>query len=172
MKTYKQSTSNTCLPSSFLLLLNIKPNQEKEMEIFINGLKFNREDFTIGQINFVANKYRKNIVVYVQDKKLSNLFRRLHISKRIKIIQTNVNLNLIKKLIKYPLILYLDDYLLRKEVHFPHAIVVWKFEKNKFIISDPWDGKIKKLDSYSLAKGIRLMRDVIKFSPTVIQIEK
>ena len=172
MKTYKQTTCETCLSSSLLLLINEKPNQNKEMEILINGLKFNRLDFTIGQINFVANKYRKNIAVYVQDKKLSNLFKRLPINKRVKITQTDVNLKLIRSLIKSPLILYLDDYLFRKEVHFPHAIVVWKLYKNKFVIIDPWDGKIKKLSSESLVKGIRSMRDVIKFSPTVIQMEK
>jgi ABC-type bacteriocin/lantibiotic exporter with double-glycine peptidase domain len=153
------------------MLINEKPNQKKEMEILINGLKFNRLDFTIGQINFVARKYRKKIVIYVQDKKTSNLFKRLPVSKRVKIIQKDVNINLIKKLLKSPLILYLDDYMLRKEGHFPHAIVVWKFNRNRFVISDPWDGKIKKLSSDSLFKGLRLMRNVIRFSPTVIQIK-
>jgi len=172
MKAYKQTTAETCLASSLLLLLGVKPNQKKEIEILINGLKFTKWDFTIGQLDFVARKHRKNIVYYINDKKILRVFKKLPISKRVKIVQTNVNLKLIKKLIKFPLIVYIDDYVIRKEVHYPHFIVVWKFDKNKFVITDVWDGKIKKIKPSLLSRGMKLLRDKLKFNSEVIQIEK
>lgn len=170
MKTYKQTTCETCLASSLLLLLDKKPNHKKEMEILTYGLKFTKWNFSIGQLDFVARKYRKDIVIYVEDKRLLNLFRRLPISKRIKYIQKNINLKLIKKLVKPPLIVYLDDYFFRKELHYPHFVIVQKLDKNKFVILDPWDGKIKRLTPSSLIKGIRLLKNTLRFSPQIIQI--
>jgi len=172
MKTYKQTTCKTCLASSLLLLINEKPDQKKEMEILTNGLKFTKWNYSIGQLNFIAKKYKKNVVIYIGDKKLINLFRRLPISKRIKVILENINLKLIRKLIKKPLIAYVDDYLFRRELHYPHFIVIWKLEKNKFIITDPWDGKIKRLTPIELVKGINILKNTLKFSPQLIQIEE
>ena len=56
MRKYEQTTSDTCLPASLLLLLDTKPSQKKEIEILIKGIKFSKWDFTIGQIEFVAKK--------------------------------------------------------------------------------------------------------------------
>lgn len=170
MKTYKQTTSETCLASSLLLLANIKPNQKKEMEILTYGLKFTKWNFPIGQLDFIARKYRKNIVIYIENKRVFNFLRRLQISRRIKVVKADINLTLIKKLVKNPLIVYLDDYLLRRELHYPHFVVIWKLDKNKFVITDPWDGKIKRLAPPMLNKGVNLLRNTLKFSPEIIQI--
>jgi ABC-type bacteriocin/lantibiotic exporter with double-glycine peptidase domain len=170
MKTYKQTTCETCLASSLLLLAGVKSNQNKEMEILTYGLKFTKWNFSIGQLDFVARKYRKTIVTYVEDRRLYNLFRRLPISERIKVVQANIGLKLIKRLVKRPLIVYVDDYLFRKELHYPHFVVVWQLERNNFLITDPWDGKMKRLTPLSLSKGIKLLKNTLKFSPQIIQI--
>jgi len=170
MKTYKQTTCETCLASFLLLLAGVKPNQNKEMEILTYGLKFTKWNFSIGQLDFVARKYRKTIVTYVEDRRLYNLFRRLPTSERIKVVQANINLKLIKRLVKRPLIVYVDDYLFRKELHYPHFVVVWKLERNNFLITDPWDGKMKRITPSSLLKGIKLLKNTLKFSPQIIQI--
>jgi ABC-type bacteriocin/lantibiotic exporter with double-glycine peptidase domain len=119
-------------------------------------------------LDFVARRYRKSIVTYVEDRKLYNFFRRLPISKRIKIVQANIDLQLIERLIKCPLIIYVDAYLFRN-VHYPHFVVVWKLDKSKFLITDPWDGKMKKLAMSSLLKGIKLLKNTLKFSPQIIE---
>lgn len=171
MTTYRQTTCETCLAHSLLLLLNVEPNQEREMEILTHGLKFTKWNFSIGHLDFVARKYRKNISVHVEDIRLANLFKRLPVSKRITVFQSEIDLDLIKKLIKSPLILYVNDYLFRKEFHYPHFIVVWKFDKNRFVVTDPWDGKIKRLTPNSLTQGIELLKNTLKFSPQIIQLD-
>ena len=171
MKTYKQSTCETCLASSLLLLLNVEPSQKRELEILNHALKFSKRDFTIGHLDFVARKYNKRIITYVEDRKLVSTLKKLKFSKRIQIISKPVTLPLIKKLLYKPLIVYLDDFIFRKKFHYPHFVVIWSIDKNKFVITDPWDGKIKRVSFGFIEKGIDYLKNLLYFSPRLIQIE-
>jgi hypothetical protein len=41
--------------------------------------------------------------------------------------------------------------------------------KNGYKIFDPWDGKIKDINSAVLSKGIISLRNLLKFCPQLIQ---
>jgi hypothetical protein len=64
MKSYKQTTYETCLAVSLMLLVGIKPSKRKEISIWKAGWEFN---FLIGQINYFCQKYNKGISVYVEN---------------------------------------------------------------------------------------------------------
>lgn len=171
MKKYKQTTCETCLASSLLLLLGTKPNQRKEMDILNYGLKFSKWNFVIGHLDFVARKYNKRITTYIESKKLIRVLKKMKLSKNIRIINKPISLTLIKNILQKPVIVYLDDFVFRKELHYPHFVIIWKIDKNKFILTDPWDGKIKRVSFGFIRKGIHYLKNQLNFSPQLIQIE-
>lgn len=173
MKRLSQTTSETCLPISLIYLLlkmKKKVKRSEELNILIKGIKFTKLDYSIGQLVYVAKKYKVRIKFYVEFKKFFEKLNKFRLPKNLELLNKKIDLNLLKELIKDgPLIVYVDDFYIRRVIHYPHFVVLLDINESvKFF--DPWDGKIKKIDKKRFIKGIQSLRNKLKFSPKVIQI--
>lgn len=61
IQKYKQTTYETCLACCLLQHVDrVKPlkiTQKLELDCFLHSLKFSREDFVIGHLDFIAKKF-------------------------------------------------------------------------------------------------------------------
>ena len=170
IQKYEQSTFETCLAVSLLNLVGIKISKNKEREVIDYALDFSKYDFTVGHLDFVAKKFNAKFDFYVDNVKFFNFIKKINFSNKINLICQKINLKFIDKLIKNsPVVIYLDSYYFYKISHYPHFIIVMKKLKNGYKIFDPWDGKIKDINSAVLSKGIISLRNLLKFCPQLIQ---
>lgn len=139
-KLYVQTTCESCLAVAMLYLSKIKITKRKECDILFNALKHHKYSFIKGNIEYFKRKYKTNL-------------KRKSIRK-------------IKEIDKFiPAIINLDDFVLRRKIHYPHFIVVDRKVKNNYEIYDPWDGKIKVLSKKILNNGIKLLENRLNFKP-------
>lgn len=169
MKSYKQSTYETCLAVCFMNLLEIIPTRKKEIEIWKHGWNFN---FLSGQLNYIAKKYKKNLSLIIDNKyyakKLSEeLLKNIHLSSQnvtVPFLENLVNENFV--------ILYMDNFYLQRIVHYPHFVLITGQTGGNFIITDSWDGTIKMIDKKIVKKSILSLKKNLGFSPLVITEQK
>lgn len=168
---YRQTTYETCLACSLLLSAGKKVTREEELKIINYSLKFSRDSFALGHLDYFSRKYGRKINFYIESKGLANSWKGINRSRGIIIKNEKVTSRLISSLVKIsPLIIYIDSFVLHKEVHYPHYLVVLNQKNNKYIVSDPWDGKIKKVNKKILLKGVDMLRNHLLFSPQLIQV--
>lgn len=172
MKIYRQTTYETCLACCLLMLIRENYSRAKEISIWENGwgvLDFGRRfNFMIAQVSYVAKNYRKGFKIYIEEK---NYYRELVKKKpyRIEIFNVKIDINLISKLIKENiLIVYVDNFYLRKRNHSPHFILVIKQNKKSFLIGDPLRGRKIYVSKKVLIRAIRSLKNHLAFSPLVI----
>ena len=170
IQKYEQSTLETCLAVDLLNLVETEISQKKERQVLDYALDFSKENFTIGHLDFIARKFNVGLNFYVDNKPFFNFIKKFKFSNKINLIQEKINLKLINKLIKIsPVIVYVDSYYLWKVSHYPHFIIVIEKSKKGYKIFDPWDGKIKHINSAILSKAIISLRNLLKFCPQLIQ---
>lgn len=163
MKILKQSTYETCLPCC-LLMMSEKGNKD-EIEIWKHGWKFN---YLVGQLNYVATKYKKDIEAYIENKYYFNELQKQK-GKNVRFVNKKINVELLKQLLeKGKVIVYLDNYYLQKILHAPHFVVATRLVGKDIEIADPFDGKLKKVALSIINKGIISLRNHLKYSPVVI----
>ena len=170
IQNYAQTTFETCLAVDLLNLVGTEISQKKEREVINYALDFSKDNFTIGHLDFIARKFNVGLDFYVDNKPFFNFIKKFKISNKVNLFQEKIDLKLINKLIKIsPVIVYVDSYYLWKICHYPHFIIVIEQSKNGYKIFDPWDGKIKHIDSNVLSKAIISLRNLLKFCPQLIQ---
>ncbi len=173
IQEYEQSTFETCLAVALLNLVGVNISYEREREAIDYALDFSKENFTIGHLDFVAEKTNTELDFYVDNKQFFNFIKKVKFSNKINLVQEKINLRLINRLIKIsPAIVYIDSYYLWRISHYPHFIIVIKKVKNSYKIFDPWDGQIKYIDASVLSKAIISLRNHLKFCPQLIQKQK
>lgn len=163
MKIIKQSTYETCLPCCLLMVVG--KTRKDEIEIWKHGWKFN---YLIGQLNFVANKYKKEIIAYVENK---YYFSQLQKQKGdgVKLVNEKIDAKLLSKLLEDGrVIVYLDCYYLQKVLRAPHFVVAVRQVKDDIEIADPFDGKIKRIPIRVIERAISSLRNHLKYSPVLI----
>ncbi len=164
MKVIKQSTYETCL-SCCLLMMSGRDNKD-EVEIWKRGWKFN---YLIGQLNYVASKYDRQIKAYIENKYYFNQLQKQK-SSGIKLLNKKIDTKLLSKLLeKDKVILYLDNYYLQGILHAPHFVVAIKQMDNRLEVADPYDGKIKMIPIKVISKAIVSLRNHLKYSLVLIQ---
>ncbi|HLF55107.1 MAG TPA: hypothetical protein VI612_05305 [Candidatus Nanoarchaeia archaeon] len=140
-----QSTFEGCLAVCLFRLIGLEVTPKKELACLVHSLKLSKWDFVKGHLDYIS--------------KNSNIKLKRHFCKKS---------NEIDKILKNsPLILNIDDYMLRKVIHYPHFILIKKKVEGGYRIFDPWDGKNKFLNSKFLSRAIIELRK-LKFQPQVI----
>ena len=105
------------------------------------------------------------------NKKYAGVLRSMNKSPRVSIIGGNIDVNMIDKmLIGGHLIIYLDAYSVGSAVHAPHFVVIESAKGVHYNITDPWDGKTKKITKLKLLKGINELKRRFYFAPKLIQV--
>jgi hypothetical protein len=163
MKIIKQSIYETCLACCLLMLTG--KSRKNEIEIWKHGWKFN---YLIGQLNYVASKYGKEIEAYVENKRYFNQLKKQK-GRGIKLVNKKIDAKLLSKLLENgKVIIYLDNYYLQKILHAPHFVMALRRNKDLIEIVDPSDGKLKKISVGAIKKGIDSLRNHLKHSPVLI----
>jgi len=167
MKIIKQSTYETCLPCCLLMVAG--KTSKDEIEIWKHGWRFN---YLVGQLNYVANKYKKEITAYVENRYYFNQLQKQK-GVGVKLINKKIDAKLLGKLLEDgKAIVYLDFYYLQKILHAPHFVVALNQDKNFIEIADSADGKLKKISKDVIKKGISSLRNHLKYSPVLITISE
>lgn len=167
MKIIKQSTYESCL--SCCLLMLTQNDSKHEIEVWKHGWKFN---YLIGQLNYVANKFKTKIEAYVENK---YYFGQLNLekNKNVNLINKKVGIKLLKNLLDFgEVIVYLDCFYLQKILHAPHFVVATKKSGNGIEIIDPADGKIKIISTKIISKAMISLRNRLKYSPILVRLSK
>ena len=168
MKPIRQSTYETCLPCSLLMLMG-KTDGKDEIRIWKHGWKFN---YLVGQLNYVAGHYDKHLDVYIEN---PYYFRDLEKQKKKGVIFLNekIDIALLSRLLeKGKVIVYLDTYHLHGVLHAPHFVIAIKRTDGWIEIADPYDGKLKRIPIGVLGRSIDSMRKHLKYSPVLIRLVK
>lgn len=170
IKSYKQKTCEGCLPALLLMLIGKKDHLESELDLLMGGFRRNRENYAIGILHHFVSKYGKQAKVYVHNKYFFKKLQTLVTSSDIQLKHERINLQLMNKL-QPPFILYLDDRILRKSIHYPHFVVVERQYNNKFVLIDPWDGRRKWLSEKKLMRAVLSLKNYLKFCPLLITVK-
>lgn len=160
---YKLSTESSILKSPPKL----------ELDCIIHSMKFSKEDFVIGHLDFIVKKFHVMVERYVDNRQFYDYIKRVKPSKRIKTEVHKINLRFIDELLALSsLILYIDAYHLFKAYHYPHFITVLDKKGKIYKIFDTWEGKERGIDTRTLSKSISSLRNHIRLCPQVIRIYK
>jgi len=180
MNKYMQKYPETCLAKCLQILeYNLGKNvTANELDIFIFGLKYSRENFDLGQIIKVARDCKEKYDWIVDTKMYYDYVKKLKLGKNIKLTQAKINLKTIDSLLYKPLITYLDAYYLweRKcgvyyKYHWPHFVVVLRKVGNNYEIIDPTYGKTRLIDKKILTKSISSLKNRLWLSPKIIRVQ-
>lgn len=170
MKLVKQFTCEGCLPACFLTLINKKVTLSSELRLLTGGFKESRESYAIGIAAEFTTKYGRKVTVLVHNRYFYKKLKSLPESSVLKLQYSQINLKLLNKL-ECPFILYIDNSILTKSVHWPHFIIIERRYKNKFVLIDPWSGGRRWLTENKLMKAVLSLKNYLKFCPLVIIVE-
>lgn len=180
---YKQKHPETCLAKCLIILLENKLGKKipdkYELYLLNYSFKHERENITRGHIEKVIKDFKVFIDWYVDSKIFFSFIKEERLSKKIKLINKKVNVNLIDNILDGPLIVYLDRFLLWEKshglyykYHYPHFVIINKKIDNSYEIIDPDDGKIKLIPKNILSKAIISLKNHLWISPHIIKILK
>jgi dimeric dUTPase (all-alpha-NTP-PPase superfamily) len=169
IEIYKQTTCESCLSCCLLMLLNNPISQNDEINLFIEGIKRYPFSYSLGICEEFADKYDKDIIIYVHNKYYSKYLNTLKNENNVHIVQMYINKSFINKQ-EYPFVIYLDNNILEEYIHSPHFVIVESFDKTDYIIIDPWKGMRIKINKETLYKGVLLLKEHLKFCPLIIRI--
>lgn len=95
----------------------IKVSGSEEMKILVEGLKFLKEDYAIGQIVYVCNKFGVNARVNIDYRFYYNKLSEYNYPKNMELANDTVRRRLLEKVTKErPAIIYVDKYYLGEGV--------------------------------------------------------
>ncbi|VVB78053.1 Peptidase_C39 like family protein [uncultured archaeon] len=174
---YTQTTYETCLACSLLQAVDqitpIKINKEIELEVINHSMKFSKEDFVVGHLDYISEKFKINILRVVDNKPFYEYIKKIKTNSKINTITHKIDLGLIDSYLKNTQpIVYIDAYSLFKISHAPHFITVLKKTDEKYEIFDPWYGKTMIIESKVLSDAVSSLRNHLLFCPQLITLSK
>jgi hypothetical protein len=177
MKRYKQTTYESCLACCLLEAVKdtrpLKINQKLELDCINHSMKFSKDDFVIGHLDFIFKKFKIPVVRIIDSIQVYNTIQSLRFSRKIKTSVKKVNLKLIDQYIDRQPIIAVDFYHFYKvfPFHYPHFIMILAKEGSRYKIYDPWFGIERHIDGEALGGAINSLKDYIRFSPEIISLD-
>ncbi|MEM5793289.1 MAG: hypothetical protein QXY45_02935 [Candidatus Aenigmatarchaeota archaeon] len=172
---YMQTTYETCLTCSLLLGVNrvipIEINKDLEIECLLHSLRFSKDDFVTGHLDFIVKKFNVKITRLVDNKRFYSFIKKRWSLPNVDLLVNRIDLKVIDKLIKKKPIVYIDSYYLFKDYHFPHFITILDKSRKGYKIFDTWDGKEKFIGSKVLSRSISSLRNHLKICPQLLVVE-
>ncbi|MBI2085493.1 MAG: hypothetical protein HYT71_03190 [Candidatus Aenigmarchaeota archaeon] len=169
----KQSTFEGCLPVCLLKDSGIPISKTKELGLIVHSLKFNKFDYSIGNLDLFAGRYKRNLAMVVENKYYAKFLKSINKNGKIEILNEPVNVALINEYLKTGnVIVYLDCYYVGSKLHAPHFVMAMEMQKGKYKIFDPWDGKTKLIPVATISRGIKSLRNTLRYTPKLIQVVK
>ncbi len=170
----EQSTCDTCLPICLMALLRkrgINVNTSEEMNILIEGIKFTKLDYSIGQLVYICNKYDVKAEAYIDYPIFHKILSKLDYPANLRLICEKIDKKTMQRMTEIsPVVIYVDKYYLDKICHYPHFVILIALNGAYSVIFDPWDGKERKIITKLLIRSIQSLRNKLKISPKLIRI--
>jgi len=173
MQVYKQTLPDTCLPSCLMMYLSYlgkikEGNIRLEVEILTEGGSISRLNRTFGHLLYICEHYQLNAIYTSENQVACNEADRiLKNRKNVKYVDIQkgaINSNYIKDLLKgTPVIVGVDNYVFNEDFHFPHFVIVEKFEKNNFQLIEPWRGERLNVNRDTLDEAINKLSDYLLY---------
>lgn len=168
-----QSTIETCLSMCLIALLEnigVRVENDEEMNILIEGLKFTKFDYSTGHLVYICKKYNVYIEQYIDYPIFFQFLSKYKYPKNMQLIHYKINKKILQKLAdKLPFIVYIDQFYLRR-IHAPHFIILEKINDKVATILEPWDGKRKRISMKIFLRSIQSLRNNLKISPKIITV--
>lgn len=176
----QQAHIESCLASSLRGLLlaqkGIELTEEDEIFILNKGSNYYKVDFSLGQLIYVAQKYKLKFEVMIESKIYYDYLLQQNLPKELELKYGEINNKNLKNYLKNsPIIVYLDKYytIAKKDLinkyHYPHYVILTDLSKEAEII-DPWDGKIKAYKNTYIVKAIKELRKRLYISSKIIKL--
>jgi hypothetical protein len=175
IQPYTQTTYESCLACCLLqgvgLRMPITITREAEFECLLFSLRFSKEDFVLGHLEFVARRFNISTTRIVEENKLYRRVRDMKCSAQIETQQANVEAQLLEELLtRGPVITYLDAFHLFGCYHYPHFVTVLRRHRDTYVIFDTWDGLEKRVLAKKLWTAIDSLRTYLRFSPQLLLV--
>ncbi len=166
---YTQTTYETCLACCLLQAVgNI--SRKLEMDCINHSMRFSKEDFVIGHLDFIARKFRVDISRIVDNMQFYDYVKKTRTSSRIRTHAAKIDTKLVRKLLEKKPIIYIDSYYLFRRYHYPHFVTVLAASGSRYRIFDTWEGKERLIEGRALAKSISSLRNHIKLCPQIMLV--
>lgn len=170
----EQSTCDTCLPICLMALLRkngIKVKNSEEMNILVEGIKFTKLDYSIGQLVYICNKYNVKAEAYIDYPVFHKILSKLDYPRNLKLICEKIDKKAMQRIIEVsPVVIYVDKYYLDRICHYPHFVILVTLNDNYSVIFDPWDGRERQVTTKLLIRSVQSLRNNLKISPKLIRI--
>jgi hypothetical protein len=177
IQKYTQTTYETCLACSLLQAVDqitpIKINKEIELELITHSMKFSKEDFVVGHLDYISKNFKVNILRIVDNKPFYDYIKKIKTDSKITTKVAKIDLKLIDSYLESTKpIVYIDAYTFFKISHAPHFITVLKKIDDKYEIFDPWYGKSMIIKAQILYDSISSLNNHLLFCPQLIVVSK
>src|SRR3989344_4863257 len=163
IQKYTQTTYETCLAVCLLQAVNrikgIKLTQRLELNCLIHSLKFSKDDFVIGHLDFISKKFNVNIERIFDNQYFFSYLKKLKSVPNTKMFVNKICLSLLNNILKKQPILLVDSFYFNKVYHYPHWITILNKIGTRYKIYDTWGGKEKTIEGKVLAKAIYSLRN-------------
>ena len=175
IQAYTQTTYESCLACCLLQgvdrTIPITITRQDEFECLLYSLRFSKEDFVLGHLEFVAQRFNMNTTRFVEGNGLYRRVREMECSALIETRQADIDAQLLEDLVeRAPVITYLDAFHLFGCYHFPHFVTVLRRHRNAYVIFDTWDGFEKRVTANRLWAAIDSLRTHLRFSPQLVLV--
>ena len=168
-----QSTIETCLSMCLISLLEnkgIKVNKNEEINIFIEGIKFTKIDYSTGHLVYICKNYNVEIEQIIDYPIFYKLLSEYKYPNNFILSNKKIDKNFINRISdKLPFIIYIDQYYLAG-IHLPHFAILEKINNSTATILDPWDGERKIISTLIFFRAIQSLRNKLKISPKIITL--
>jgi hypothetical protein len=177
MYDYAQTTFETCLACCLLTevrkLRKISINQKLELACINHAMKYTKEDFVLGHLDFVGKRFGANSLRIVEDAHFYRYLKRRKPSAKTTLLCKKIGISLIDHLLETGCVIVLiDNFVQARIFHCPHYITILeKDDKTKaYTIYDPWEGERREIPQKKLVRAIASLRSHLKMSPQLIMV--
>ena len=165
---YMQTTYETCLAVGLLQAIGAKITRKLELACIDHSLRYSKDDFVIGHLDFVRKKYRVSFQRFVDNK----FYRRFLKGKGILSSLSKINTSFIDSQLAGRPILIIDTFYLGNMVHCSHWVAILSKENRCYELFDPGDGKPKTLPAKQLSREISSLRNRLNFCLQLLVMRK
>lgn len=173
---HQQQTCEGCLAVDLMRMAGLPSDMNTEIQILSTGFALFKSSYAVAICLGFALEYNRRVIVTIESPqfvaKLQKDIQGVRGSELIEIRQGIVNTATLQTA-RLPYIVYVDSHVFSGTYeHGPHFVCVeGRHGKDALTILDPATGIIKEYPVKSVMASVRSLRNVVRFSPLIIQLQ-
>lgn len=145
----------------------------EELACFQHALRTTKYDFVLGHLAYVVSTYPIDIARYIHDQHSIGTSVVRTQPPAVDLIVRPPSVTMLRSLLEHGFVVcYLDAFVLYHSYHYPHFVIIRNYRAGMWTVIDPWDGRKKRLTSWTLSQGIHLLRKHIGLCPQVLVLKR